>query len=207
MQVISDQSPRPQTSPDLRQTQTPDRDIQFSAPDMTNSEMDEVKANRKLNFISWKREFERAAKANDAFEYLTGEEVVPSKPRKEDYFAKPGDADIRRSPQTKKISTPTVDDGDEADDAQAVLMTTNNSLRWQIDYNEHKNAKEKMKLASKLLDSWVSDGIKIEIEDCTNAKEAYDLIKKRYAVTHERARDSLLNQLSLIKARRLSLCD
>lgn len=50
-----------------------------------------------------------------------------------------------------------------------------------------------MKLTSKLLDCWVSDGIKIEIEDCTNAKEAYDLIKKRYAVTYKRARDSLLN--------------
>lgn len=135
---------------------------------MTNSEMDEVKADRKLkgkiNFISWKREFERAAKANDTFEYLTGEEVVLPKPRKEDYLAKPGDADIHRSTQTKKISTPTFDDGDESDDAQAVLITTNNSLRWPIDYNEHKNAKEKMKLASKLLDSWVSDGIKIEIE-------------------------------------------
>ncbi|KAJ5460957.1 uncharacterized protein N7458_002509 [Penicillium daleae] len=165
--------------------------------------MDEVKADRKLkgkvNFISWKREFERAAKANDTFEYLTGEEVVPPKPRKEDYFAKPGDGEIRHSIRTKKISTPMVDDGDETDDAQAILITTNNNLRWQIDYNEHKNAKEKMKLASKLLDSWVSDGIKIEIEDCTNAKEAYDLIKKRYAVTHERARDTLLNQLSLIK--------
>ncbi|KAJ5109551.1 hypothetical protein N7532_002196 [Penicillium argentinense] len=165
--------------------------------------MDEVKADRKLkgkiNFISWKREFERAAKANDTFEYLTGEEVVPPKPRKEDYFTKTGEAEIRRSTRTKKISTPTVDDGDETDDAQAILVTTNNNLRWQIDYNEHKNAREKMKLATKLLDTWVSDGIKIEIEDCTNAKEAYDFIKKRYAVTHERARDSLLNQLSLIK--------
>lgn len=109
--------------------------------------MDEVKADRKLkgkiNFISWKREFERAAKANDTFEYLTGEEVVPPKPRKEDYFAKPGDAEIRRSTRTKKISTSTVDDDDETDDAQAVLITTNNSLRWQIDYNEHKRPKRK----------------------------------------------------------------
>ena len=106
---------------------------------------------------------------------------------------------MRRSARTKKTSTSAIDDGDETDDAQATLMTTNNSLRWQIDYNEHKNAKETMKLASKLLDTWVSDGIKIEIEDCTDAKEAYDFIKKRYAVTHERARDSLLNQLNELK--------
>lgn len=56
-----------------------------------------------------------------------------------------------------------------------------------------------MKFAGKLLDSWISDGIKIEIEDCTNAKEAYDLSKKRYTITHERACDGLLSQLSLIK--------
>jgi hypothetical protein len=165
--------------------------------------MDEVKADHQLkgktNFVSWKREFERAAKANDTFEYLTGEEVVPPKPKKEDYFVKPVKVETRRSAPAKKTLATTPDDGDEPADAQAILMTTNNNLRWQIDYTEHKNAKEKMKLASKLLDTWVSDGIKIEIEDCADAKEAYDFIKKRYAVTHERARDSLLNQLNELK--------
>jgi hypothetical protein len=56
-----------------------------------------------------------------------------------------------------------------------------------------------MKLVSKLLNTWVSDSIKIEIEDCPDAREAYDLIKKRYAVTHERVRDNLLNQLNELK--------
>jgi hypothetical protein len=65
-------------------------------------------AQRQTNFIS---EFERAAKANDVFEYLTGEEVVPPKPRKDDYFTKPGNAEIRRSTRTKNISTPTGDLG------------------------------------------------------------------------------------------------
>jgi hypothetical protein len=88
---------------------------------------------------------------------------------------------------------------DETDDAQTIIMSTNNNLRWQIDYNEHKNAKEKMKLAGKLLDACVSDGIKIEIEEFADAKEAYDFIKKRYAVTNERARDNLLNQLNEVK--------
>lgn len=68
-------------------------------------------------------------------------------------------------------------------------MSTNNSLRWQIDLDEHKTAKGKMKLVGKLYNAWVSDGIKIEIEVCVDAKEAYDFIKKRYAVTMERARD------------------
>jgi hypothetical protein len=165
--------------------------------------MDEVKPNRQLkgktNFISWKREFERAARANDTLEFLAGEEVVPPKPKKEEYFVKPIDIETRRSTRIKKTSTPTTDDGDETDDGQAVVLTTNNTLRWQIDYNEHKNAKEKMKLASILLDLWISDGIKIEIEDCADAKEAYDFIKKRYAVTNERARDILLNRLNDLK--------
>ena len=132
--------------------------------------MDEVQADRQLkgktNFISWKREFERAARVNDTLEFLTGEEIVPPKPRKEEYFAKPVDIEARRPTRIKKTSTPTADDGDETDDGQAALLTTNYTLRWQIDHNEHKNAKEKMKLAYKLLDAWISDGIRIEIEDC-----------------------------------------
>ncbi|KFY25558.1 hypothetical protein V493_04586 [Pseudogymnoascus sp. VKM F-4281 (FW-2241)] len=167
--------------------------------------MDEVKDGRKLkgktNFVGWKREFERAAKANDILEYLTGEEVVPPKPQKEDYFVKSIEAETRRPFRAKKTAqnfTPSTDDDDETADVQA-MMSTNNSLRWHIDSDEHKTAKAKMKLAGKLLDSWVSDGIKIEVEDCADAKDAYDFIKKRYAVTMERARDGLLNQLNALK--------
>ncbi|KAJ6033764.1 hypothetical protein N7444_011535 [Penicillium canescens] len=165
--------------------------------------MDEVKPDRRLkgktNFISWKREFERAARANDVLEFLTGEEVVPPKPNKDEYFVKVLDTETRRSTRIKKSLSPTTDDENETDDGQAVVLTTNNTLRWQIDYNDHKVAKEKMKMANKLLDKWISDGIKIETEDCSDAKEAYDFIKKRYAVTNERARDILLNRLNDLK--------
>ncbi|KAJ9481657.1 hypothetical protein VN97_g11812 [Penicillium thymicola] len=156
---------------------TPDRDIQFSVPEMTNSEMDEVTADPKLN-------------GKTKFLFL------PSLPRKEDYFVKSADIEMRRSARTKKTSTPAIDGGDETHDAQATLMTTNNSLRGQLDYNERINAKDTMELASNLLDTWVSDGIKVEIVDYTDAKEAYDFVKKRYAVIHEHARGSLLNQLN-----------
>src|SRR4051794_13245090 len=68
--------------------------------DMTDSKLDEVKDDRKLkgktNFVSWKREFERASKADDIFEYLTGEEVVPPKPKKQDYFGKTIEVETRR---------------------------------------------------------------------------------------------------------------
>jgi hypothetical protein len=168
---------------------------------MTDSKMDEVKDGRKLkgktNFVSWKREFERAAKADDILGYLTGEEVVPPKPKKEDYFGKPAEVEIRRLTRsmTTQTATPSTEGDEDIYDAQT-MVPTNNTLRWQIDYSEHKNAKENMKLAGKLLDAWVSDGIKIEIEEYADAKDAYDFIKKRYAVTNERARDSLLDQLN-----------
>ncbi|KGQ02249.1 Retrovirus-related Pol polyprotein from transposon TNT 1-94 [Beauveria bassiana D1-5] len=171
--------------------------------------MDEVKIDRKLkgktNFVSWKREFERAAKNHDILEYLTGEEIVPPKPRKEDYFEKLIENDTRRLTRsmsrgmaTTQSATPPTDEGEDAYDAQA-MVPANNALQWQIDYKEHKVAKSQMKLAGRLLDAWVSDGIKIEIEDYPDAKDAYDFIKKRYAVTNERARDGLLSQLNSLK--------
>ncbi|OAQ57873.2 hypothetical protein VFPPC_18540 [Pochonia chlamydosporia 170] len=164
--------------------------------------MDEVKDSRKLegktNFVSWKREFERAARTNDIFEYLTGEEMVPSKPRKEDYFEKPVGIDTRRLTRAMSAQAQTTTPSTEGDadiyDTQA-MVSTNDSLRWQIELKEYEKAKEKMKLAGKLLDSWVCEGIKIEIEEFADAKKAYDFIKRRYAVTHERARDDLLNVL------------
>lgn len=164
-----------------------------------DSKMENVKESAKLkgktNFIGWKREFERAAKKSDILEYLTGKETVPDKPAKDDYFAKPPP---RRSDRQKQTATPSVEEGEEGQDKEIVVVI-NNNLRWTIDWNEYKTAKEKMKLAGQLLDAWVTEGIKIEIEDCEDAKSAYDLIKKRYAVSDERARAALLIQLSSLK--------
>jgi hypothetical protein len=56
-----------------------------------------------------------------------------------------------------------------------------------------------MRLAGRLLHAWVSDGIKIDLEDCNVAKGGYDHIEKRYGVTDERAGDNLLNQLDNLK--------
>lgn len=171
---------------------------------MTDSKMDEVKNDRKLkgkiNFVSWKREFERAAKTHDILEYLTGEEVVPPKPKKEDYFGRSTEVDTRRLTRSMMTSmTPSPSTEGDEDFLDAQQPAANQALRWQIDSSEYKSAKENMKLAGRLLDTWVSDGIRIEIEDCSDANEAYDFIKKRYAVTDERARDNLLNQLNDLK--------
>ena len=175
-------------------------------PVMTESRMDDVKDDRKLrgktNFVSWKRDFERAAKVNDILEYLTGEEVVPPKPRKDDYFTRLVEADTRRNTRAMSAQAQAATPSTEGDDDMYPIQTlTNpaNTFRWQVDYSEYKTAKEKMRLASRVLDAWVSDGIKIEIEDCEDAKDAYDFVKKRYAVTNERARDGLLHQLNEVK--------
>jgi hypothetical protein len=178
---------------------------QNQTTDMTDSKLDEVKDDRKLkgktNFVSWKREFERASKADDIFEYLTGEEVVPPKPKKQDYFGKTIEVETRRRTRAMsaqaQFATPSSEGDDEMYDVQTMAST--NDGQWQFEYMEYEKARKKMKLASKLLDAWVCEGIKIEIEDCTDAKEAYDFIKKRYAVTNERARDDLLNRLNSLK--------
>ena len=173
-------------------------------PDMADSKMDDVKIDRKLkgktNFVSWKREFERAAKTQDILEYLTGEELVPPKPKKEDYSGRSTGVDARRLTRSMTTSmTPSPSTEGDEDFLDAQQPAANQALRWQIDSSEYKSAKENMKLAGRLLDAWVSDGIRIETEDCSDAKEAYDFIKKRYAVTDERARDNLLNELSDLK--------
>ncbi|KAF2174651.1 hypothetical protein K469DRAFT_705780, partial [Zopfia rhizophila CBS 207.26] len=172
---------------------------------MTEPKMDEVKADHKLkgktNFI-----------ANDIFKYLTGEEIVPPKPRKEEYFPKPFKAKTHRSAQAKKTAqtvTPSPDDDNETDDAQAILMSTNNNLRWQIDYNEHKNAKEKMKFVGKLLDAWrarnslLNQLSNLKLKDCSSVTEYTNRVRQikanlktvKYDITDDMLATALLHGL------------
>jgi hypothetical protein len=96
---------------------------------MTDSKLDEVKDDRKLkgktNFVSWKREFERASKADDIFECLTGEEVVPPKPKKQDYFGKTIEVETRRRTRAMsaqaQTATPSIEGDDEMYDVQTLL--------------------------------------------------------------------------------------
>ncbi|KAJ8127682.1 hypothetical protein O1611_g5954 [Lasiodiplodia mahajangana] len=152
---------------------------------MTDSRMDEVKSERKLkgkiNFVSWKREFERVAKRNDVLEYLIRGEIVPPKPRKEDYFEKLVEAETRpltRSMMASRINTPLSEEDKEVYDVQTTMPSTN-TLRWQIDYNEYRTTKEKMKLAGNylMIGSWAASRSRSKI----------------------RARDDLLSQLNLLK--------
>ena len=72
---------------------------------------------------------------------------------------KPIEVDTRGPIPAKKKAqnvTPSTDDDDETNDVQTTI-STNDSLRWQIDSDEHKIAKGKLKLAGKLLDALHQD--------------------------------------------------
>jgi hypothetical protein len=117
---------------------------------MTDSKLDEVKDDRKLkgktNFVSWKREFERASKADDIFEYLTGEEVVPPKPKKQDYFGKTIEVETRRRTRAMsaqaQFATPSSEGDDEMYDVQTMAST--NDGQWQFEYMEYEKARKKI---------------------------------------------------------------
>ena len=68
----------------------------------------------KTNFITWRRGFERAAKAQDVLDLLKGDEEILEKPNKDDYL---------------------YDDSEgKTTQAQAVTATNNNSILCQADY-------------------------------------------------------------------------
>ena len=133
----------------------------------------------KVNFITWRNEFWREAKAHDVLELFTGDEEILETPKREDY----------------------IDDDDEKDSntiasTQKTLKNFHAStLRYTIDQNNWRSNRDNLRTANKLLNAWVSDSIRIEIETSKNAKEAYDLIVARYKVSDERARDDLLSEL------------
>jgi hypothetical protein len=57
---------------------------------MADSKVEDIKSDLKLkgksNFVIWRRDFERKAKQADILGFLKGENEVPAKPQKEDYF-------------------------------------------------------------------------------------------------------------------------
>jgi hypothetical protein len=133
----------------------------------------------KVNFTTWKSEFEREAKAHDVLDLFTGDEEILEKPKKEDYIDYDDEKDSNTIASTQK----------------SLKNFHANTLRYTIDYNNWRTNKDSLRTANKLLNAWVSDSIRIEIELAKNAKEAYDLIVTRYRVSTERARDDLLSNL------------
>jgi hypothetical protein len=133
----------------------------------------------KVNFITWKREFEREAKAHEVLDLFTGEEEILEKPQKGDYIDDDEDKDSITIASTQKT----------------LKNFHANTLRYTIDYNNWKSNRDSLRTANKLLNAWLCESICIEIETAKNAKEAYDMVIARYKINNERARDDLLSEM------------
>ena len=145
----------------------------------------------KTNWTTWKPDFDREARAHDVLGLLTGDDKILKQPEFKDYSTQ-----IDRS--SARLST----DADKAQpekDAKPHVDAANNALKYQIDLENFKTNKKSLKTALKLLNAYISEGIQIEIEDCDNAKAAYDLIKTKYGVSDERARVDLLTDMAKLK--------
>lgn len=149
----------------------------------------------KSNYISWKRMFVREAKTEDVWDYLDGTEGIPNKPVLTEFE---NDIEFRANRQARQTMSP---GGSETDPGEQEFMSvrSNNFLKYQIKYNEWKNAVDKNKVAKKLLMSWIDESIGMEVEDKHLASEAYEYIMEQYSVADDRARNELLNEMTNLK--------
>jgi hypothetical protein len=149
---------------------------------MADSKMDvspERRLRGKINFIAWRHDFQRAAKAHGVSDIFNGRDDMLSRPKTEDYIDTDDEKDLNTIAATQK----------------SLKGFHASTLRYNIEYNNWRSHKEDLRVANKLLYSWVSESIKIEIETANNPKDAYDLIVSRYKVSDERARDELLSEM------------
>lgn len=130
----------------------------------------------KVDFITWKREFECEVKAHDVLDLFTGDEEILEKPQKWDYI---DDDDDR--------ATITI-----ASTQKSLKNFHTSTLRYTVDYNNWKSNRDSLQTANGLLNAWLSESIRIEIETAENAKEAYDTIVAWYKIRRARSRGSSL---------------
>src|SRR4051812_8526219 len=91
----------------------------------------------KVNFITWKREFEREAKAHDVLDLFTGDEEILEKPKKEDYI----DDDDEKDPNTIASTQKTLKNFHAS------------TLSYTIDHNNWKSNRDSLRTANKLLNA------------------------------------------------------
>lgn len=119
----------------------------------------------KSNFISWTREFGRAAKSKDVLKLLKGEEAILDEPKEEGYLAEPGSGRVLRS-RPPQLATPGGGDQQPPNIDTARLV-----LKWQADHKRWKRDKDKLRVASEHLDEWVCEGLKVELEEYDDSHE------------------------------------
>jgi hypothetical protein len=140
----------------------------------------------KSNFISWTRDFERAAKAKDVFNLLNGDEKILKEPQEDAYLT-----DAPRASRTREVVQLAIPGGETStlDNLAHAIM------KWQADHKRWENNRVTVRKAKNLLNDWVCEGIAIELEEYENPVDAYKYINKRYKVSDDRARGLLLGKV------------
>ncbi|KAJ3958757.1 hypothetical protein N0V92_004659 [Colletotrichum tropicale] len=151
---------------------------------------DDVQAHQlegKHNYFDWRRHFDRAAKAKDLWDLLTGQEKILKEPHQDDHIVYTTDKPLTRN-DTKTGLTREIDG-------------PRTMLRWEVAYKKWETNREKVKQARQLLFKSVSTSIAIEIEDERNPFAAATYLKQTYGVSDERARAQLLDKVNKLKLR------
>lgn len=165
---------------------------------MAYSQSAEVKMAQQLqgksNFITWTREFDRAAKAADVFKLFHGQEMkLKDEPEPEEYlvFNDSAEATLPSTVTTRSRAAQETDSTSTVDSARSLLA-------WQAALKKWERYQAKSRTAMDLLLRWVSPGIVIDIEDIDDPIEAYNHIKGQYAITNHRAREQTLAKITAL---------
>lgn len=146
----------------------------------------------KSNFLQWTCEFNKAAKDQDVLKLHEGEEKILDRPKTETFLQ----AEIEKITHVNKA---TAGLGNTSSSIPHVVDITLVKLQYDEAYKAWQENKEKVKDAAILIDEWVSDDIKIELEDMNTHVQSYKHIVEKYQVSNERAREILLQKASDLK--------
>ena len=115
------------------------------------------KLHGKANYITWKRDFDNSARTQDVLSLLEETEPLLDEPKEDDYITKE---------EKRKTRTAETSDLSSSD-------LTRTMIKWQADYKRWEQNQVKLRRAASLLDAWVSEGVRIDIEAETNAIKKY----------------------------------
>lgn len=156
----------------------------------------------KTNYLEWRRHFDRAAKAHDLWDIMTGVEKVLGEPKEESYVTY--FPQQNEPPKTRAASAK--DDKEESKNKpSAPIIDTQRSLfLWQAAYRRWERQKDKVKMARMLISKSVVSSIAYEVEDIREPNLQAVYIKEHYGVSDEYARGVILEQMASLK---LYQCD
>lgn len=155
----------------------------------------------RFNYISWLREFKRAANREGVWNMLTGEEIViSSEPNPNTYFQS---AD-HSAPRTRTFQQTSAALQIAAESRGSTIAThpvnsVASLLEWQAAHKRWERSQEKVRIALRLLNAWVSPGIAIDLEDHDDPAKAYAFITNRFKVEDRHAREQLFQSISELK--------